>query len=334
MPAAASAPALDLVAFARLRLPDGRYWVQRQSLRELRTGRDLLAVPPERAGAGMLALGEIDYDHYPTTPSTAAPVKAVEGPAAKDSESTQAEPTGASLIGSESSPTVAASRQLRDEHGSFGPLADTGPEARQIGRFYWDKDGRDAVVLLTGLDANERRLKSMAEPPRALHLATHGFFLAEQSDAPIGGWQRPMLLSGIALAGANRGLEGEQGADGENGILSALEALDLNLEGTELVTLSACDTGKGAVDRSEGVYGLVRAFRIAGARNVLMTLWPLNDPLARTFMENFYQSWLDPQGHRSPAEALRKTQLDWIGDGDARKRDPKYWAPFVLVERG
>jgi len=196
------------------------------------------------------------------------------------------------------------------------------------------RPARSPSLVLTGLDANERRLKSLAKPPRALHLATHGFFLSEQSDAPADDWQRPMVLSGIALAGANRGLEGEQGADGENGILYALEALDLNLEGTELVTLSACDTGKGALDRSEGVYGLVRGFQIAGARNVLMTLWPLNDPLARAFMENFYQNWLDPQGHRSPAQALRKTQLDWIGDDDARKRNPKYWAPFVLVERG
>jgi len=102
-------------------------------------------------------------------------------------------------------------------------------------------------LVLSGLDANERRLKSLAEPPRALHLATHGFFLAEQSDAPADDWQRPMLLSGIALAGANRGLEGKLGPDGENGILYALEALDLNPEGTELVTLSACDTGQGAL---------------------------------------------------------------------------------------
>jgi len=65
-----------------------------------------------------------------------------------------------------------------------------------------------------------------------------------------------------------------------------------------------------------------------------MTLWPLNDPLARDFMEEVYKNWLDPQGHRSPAAALRKTQLDWIGSEDPRKRDPKYWAPFVLVERG
>ncbi len=321
--------ALDLVSFAQLKLPDGRYWVQRQSVRELRTGRDLLVMRPDHEGAGMLLMGGIDYDRFPavaTAPGSAGPAAS---PAASGKGSKGETLRPVTLV---PEMFLAMNRRLRDERSGFDSLVNTGPEARQIARFYWDKDN-PAGVVLTGLDANERRLKSLAKPPRALHLATHGFFLAEQSDAPTGGWERPMVLSGIALAGANRGLDGQQGPDGENGILYALEAIDLNLEGTELVTLSACDTGKGAVDASEGVYGLVRAFQIAGARNVLMTLWPLNDPLARAFMEDFYRSWLDPQG-RSPAEALRKIQLDWIRDGDARKRDPKYWAPFVLVERG
>ncbi len=315
---------LDLVAFARLRpqLPDGRYWVQQQWLRELRTGRDLLAPPRAREAAGILVLGEVDYDHFPA----GEPAKARPAGSSPD-------PLGPVLPGPADEPLITIDTQLCAEHRSFGPLAATGPEARQIGRFYWDKDGREAVVLM-GLDANERRLKSLAEPPRALHLATSGFFPTEQSDAPGGGWGRPMVLSGIALAGANRGLEGQLGPDGEDGILYALEVLDLNLEGTELVTLSGGNMGMGAVDLSEGVYGLVRAFQIAGARNVLMTLGCLTDVLAREFMEDFYRSWFDPQGHRSPAEALRKTQLDWIGGSDPRKRDPKYWAPFVLVERG
>jgi len=123
--------ALDLVAFARLKLPNGRYWVQRQSLRELRTGRDLLAVPSERVGAGMLALGEIDYDHFPTAANAPAPAKAIEGPPTEDSPSTPAAPTAASPSGSQprsdAGPALAANRRLRDAHGSFDPLADTGP---------------------------------------------------------------------------------------------------------------------------------------------------------------------------------------------------------------
>jgi hypothetical protein len=74
--------------------------------------------------------------------------------------------------------------------------------------------------------------------------------------------------------------------------------------------------------------------QIASAQDVLMTLWPLNDPLARAFMDDFYRAWLGAAEPIGLFESLRKTQLDWIGDKDARKRDPKYWAPFVLVERG
>ncbi len=224
-------------------------------------------------------------------------------------------------------------RQVRAERGRFAPLAHTGPEAQAVGHYFWDFYGREAQVL-TGKDATEGRLKTIAQPPRALHLATHGFFLAGRADPGVGESDRPMTLAGVALAGANLGLDGQVGPDGQDGILYALEAGDLNLEGTELATLSACDTGKGELDRSEGVYGLVRAFQIAGARQVMMTLWPLNDPLARAFMDDFYRAWLGAAEPTRPFQALRKTQIEWIGSADERKRDPRYWAPFVLVERG
>jgi CHAT domain-containing protein len=110
-----------------------------------------------------------------------------------------------------------------------------------------------------GADAREGKLKSLDEAPRILHLATHGFYLS-----PGQGVESPLLLSGLALTGANQGLAGKADREGEDGVLYSLEALGLNLQGTELVTLSACDTGKGAVDYSEGVYGLVRALRVAG----------------------------------------------------------------------
>nr|WP_254045110.1 CHAT domain-containing protein [Thiohalocapsa sp. ML1] len=101
-----------------------------------------------------------------------------------------------------------------------------------------------------------------------------------------------------------------------------------------MVTLSACDTGRGRVDLSEGVYGLVRAFQIAGSRHVLMTQWALNDPAARAFMEDFYARWLRPDADLHPAEALRATQLDWLDNADPVRAAPRYWAPYVLIERG
>ena len=153
-----------------------------------------------------------------------------------------------------------------------------------------------------------------------LHLATHGFYLP--GDAP-----EPMLLSGIALAGANRALADKD----DDGILFALEAQGLNLDGSELVVLSACDTAQGSLDYSEGVYGLVRALRTAGARNVLVTLWPLNDGEARDFMVAFYRTWLS-QPHSDPAKALRETRLAYITHTNPALREPRVWAPYVLVE--
>lgn len=131
-----------------------------------------------------------------------------------------------------------------------------------------------------------------------------------------------MLLAGVSLAGANSALAESD----DDGILYAIEAQGLNLEGTELVVLSACETAKGVVDYSEGVYGLVRALRTAGARHVLVTLRPVGDAATRDFMEAFYKNWL-AQARTDPAAALRATQLKAIRKGQA----PDGWSPYVLI---
>ena len=112
-------------------------------------------------------------------------------------------------------------------------------------------------------------------------------------------------------------------------MLHAVEAQTLNLYGTELVVLSACDTGKGAVDYSEGLEGLPRALYVAGARNVLVALWPIGDRTARNFMEGFYETWLE-QPVSDPALALRETKLAFIPSSNPAERDPVTWSPFVL----
>ena len=235
---------------------------------------------------------------------------------------TDAETTDAALL-------LAANRRLGTDRGLFDALSNTGPEVRDISGLY---PGAKPILLL-GTDAGEPALRSMPRAPRVLHLATHGFFLPSPAGPGVL-IERALTLSGLALAGANLGLQGEQGADGEDGILYALEAQDLDLEGTELTTLSACETGLGRVNRSEGVYGLVRAFQIAGSRHVLMTQWSLNDPPARRFMVAFYRRWLSGDDPDDPAAALRATQLDWLGSADPLRADPRRWAPYVLIERG
>jgi CHAT domain-containing protein len=221
----------------------------------------------------------------------------------------------------------AASRAVMSEIGPFNALDHTGPEAKDVARRYWDQWQTQPQIWI-GYEAAESRLKHLEIPPNVLHLATHGFYLSTNN----GVVDRPMLLSGLALAGANRGLHGHTDPDGEDGILYALEVQTLNLEDTELVVLSACDTGHGTLDYSEGVYGLVRGFRIAGARHVLMSLWKLDDVSTHEFMRQFYWHWMNGPERQDLGVALRQTQLSFIQDDDARWRDPRVWAPFVLVK--
>lgn len=310
---------LDLVPFARLVVPDGRYWIERQALHRIQTGRDLVTSGSDTASAvGMIAYGGVDYGETDCPePEPSSTVKRGRGPSV----------AGDMVDGDR---MRAANRRLRGEGFCFDPLPFSAHEAKAVGQFYWDSDNREAEVW-QGRDASEDRLKSRlkspASPPRILHLATHGFFL----DRKPGSSERPLTLAGVALAGANDGLYGKSSPAGEDGILYALEALELNLAGTELAAFSACDTGRGEVDYSEGVYGLVRAFRIAGARHVLMTLWPLNDRLAYSFMREFYAKWFEAPD-RHPAEVLRDIQLAWIRGKDPRRSNPQYWAPYVLIE--
>ncbi len=183
-----------------------------------------------------------------------------------------------------------------------------------------------------GNNASEYNLKNLKHPPRILHLSTHGFYLANEEESKLAD-EAPLLLSGLALAGANNGLQGKLDKHGDDGLLYSLEVLGLNLQGTELVSLSACDTGKGVIDYSEGVYGLVRAFRTAGAKNVLMTLTPVGDKSSREFMETFYDNWLSSKKNISPAQALHKTRLAFIHHTNPAYRDPAIWSPYVMVGR-
>jgi CHAT domain-containing protein/tetratricopeptide (TPR) repeat protein len=177
--------------------------------------------------------------------------------------------------------------------------------------------------------------------PRIVHVATHGFFLPNSKRDPneqgfgaagVGGEgrlnrlsvvQNPLLRSGLALAGANAWLQ-EQAvpAEAEDGILSAEDVSGLDLLDTELVVLSACETGLGAVQVGEGVFGLRRAFVLAGARTLVMSLWKVPDRQTQELMEDFYRRILDGLPR---AAALRTAQL-------AMKKtypDPLYWGGFI-----
>jgi CHAT domain-containing protein len=291
---------LHLIPYSRLKLADGRSLEQRQEVHVLETGRDLLRPDPDKPARGLLALGGIDFGAAATAAET---------------------PDSAYVVAAGSPDLPAAVTRAAASFGGFGPLKASGEEATRLKEWYRRYRKDEPAEAWLGADAGEARLKALTLPPRVLHLATHGFYLPGESP-------EPMLLSGVALAGANRALAGE----GDDGILFALEAQGLNLDGSELVVLSACDTAKGSLDYSEGVYGLVRALRTAGARNVLVTLWPVNDGEARDFMVAFYRTWLSQAGRSDPGKALRQTRLAYVTNTNPTLRNPRVWAPYVLVE--
>jgi CHAT domain-containing protein/tetratricopeptide (TPR) repeat protein len=199
-----------------------------------------------------------------------------------------------------------------------------------------------APTLKKGAEATEESFKSIGasgSSPRVLHVATHGFFFPDPKESKPGEGQtvgektfkvsnNPMIRSGLVLAGGNQAWKAGKPArpDLEDGILTAYEISQMNLANTELVVLSACETGLGDLVGNEGVYGLQRAFKIAGARYLIMSLWQVPDFQTQVFMSAFYKHWLE--GKMAIPEAFRTTQLKLKAKyGDAFK-----WAGFVLVE--
>lgn len=171
------------------------------------------------------------------------------------------------------------------------------------------------VQILIQEQATEANLKRLSGP-RILHIATHGFFLPAPAEDEL---ENPLLRSGLILAGANR-LE----SGGEDGVLTALEASGLDLGGTQLVVLSACETGLGQVQSGDGVYGLRRSLVVAGAETQVMSLWQVDDNATRDLMIGFYRRLRQGKGR---SEALRLAQLKLLSE--RATQHPYYWASFI-----
>jgi CHAT domain-containing protein/Flp pilus assembly protein TadD len=181
--------------------------------------------------------------------------------------------------------------------------------------------------------ATEANLKAV-KGPTLMHIATHGYFL---KDVDRGGsafgvqiesaGDNPLLRSGLMLAGAAATTTGKRAPSlesNDNGILTAYEAMNLNLEGTDLVILSACETGLGDVKAGEGVYGLQRAFLVAGADALIMSLWKVDDAATQQLMTGFYTNWLK-LGNKQ--KAFKQAQLQLM----TKYKDPYYWGAFVMM---
>jgi CHAT domain-containing protein len=276
---------LNLVPFDALVDERGRYLIEHYAMSYLTSGRDLLRMQVPRESRGAPVIIADPFFGEPTP-----------------------------------GPNVARTAVY------FTPIAGTAVEARAIKAMFPES------TLLTGQRATKSAIEQL-EGPRMLHIASHGFFLraASASAAPapaVSGLralsarvdiENPLLRSGVALAGANLTHHAE-----DDGILTAFEVSSLNLWGTKLVTLSACDTAIGEVKNGEGVYGLRRAFVLAGAETVVMTLWPVSDFATRDPMTAYYAGLRAGLGR---GDALRQAKLAMLKRKD--RRHPFFWASFI-----
>lgn len=291
--------ALNVVPFSALADDRGEFLVKHYTFTYLTSGRDLLRLGIKtRAQGGGVIFADPAFD-------TAAP------PAAA--------PAG-------NAPTTRGRRSADLTLQSWKPLPGTAQEADEVLR------RMRGLTEFRRDKATETALKGV-HGPKILHLATHGFFLPDKPPpgdatgdaAPAAptlsteAVENPLLRSGLALAGANKLVSGD-----DDGILTAMEATGLDLWGTKLVVLSACETGVGKVTNGDGVYGLRRALVIAGAESLVMSLWQVDDAATRDLMAGYYARLVAGKPRSS---ALREIQLEI--QGKPRYAHPYYWASFL-----
>jgi CHAT domain-containing protein/Tfp pilus assembly protein PilF len=305
---------LNLIPFAALVDERGRYLIERYSISYLTSGRDLLRLELARdSRSGPLVVAAPEFGKRGSVE------------AAHNDEASQEEPK----------------KQVQEESARsafkefyFTPLLHAAREGEALHALLPD------ATLLTKHQATKAALNQV-RGPKLLHIATHGFFLKDQQLTSTGGRgprtladdserllrqleqsgiriENPLLRSGLALAGAN------QHEEDDNGILTALEVTGLNLWGTKLVVLSACDTGVGEVKNGDGVHGLRRALVLAGSETQVMSLWAIQDKATRDLMVAYYRRL--KEGERR-GEALRQVQLEMLKQ--VNRRHPYYWASFI-----
>lgn len=287
---------LNLVPFAALKDQSGKYLLEQYEVDYLTSGRDLLRLAATgSAHTPPVLLGNPSFD----SGANAAPTQGTAGQRSGD---------------------LARAR--------FSPLPGTDQEVQAINGVL------SGSRLFTGSSASKSVLQGL-DAPLVLHVATHGFFLDQQvqtaqnargleldlgdssvPDKPQTD-ENPLIRSGLALSGANDKTT-------INGILTALEASNINLDGTRLVVLSACETAVGQVQMGQGVYGLRRALLVAGSQTQVMSLWKVDDNATRDLMIGFYKRLREGKGR---GESLRQVQLEML----ARKEyaHPYFWAAFI-----
>jgi CHAT domain-containing protein/tetratricopeptide (TPR) repeat protein len=307
--------AINLVSFAALPAGTNRYLVEDGPvIHYLSAERDVVSRSAPARGRGLLAIG---------------------GPAYGDRG------TGAAASGALRGGCAA----LGGVH--FDDLPGSRLEAAEIARI-WSSTANESgdARVLSGRAATETAVKQAVVGRRVVHLATHGYFLQSECDAAVAGTrgvgglssqvnsrafaENPLLLTGLAFAGANVRTSARSNRS-DDGILTAEEVAGLNLQGAEWAVLSACDTGTGQIKAGEGVFGLRRAFQVAGVRTIIMSLWSVEDASTRIWMRHLYDARFNQQV--STADAVREATLAVLKERRSRRESthPFYWAGFVAA---
>ncbi|HEV3065018.1 MAG TPA: CHAT domain-containing tetratricopeptide repeat protein [Chthoniobacterales bacterium] len=320
---------LNFISFATLLTKDKQFLAQTYNVQYVASGRDLLREPKPSTAKEVVLFANPDFGLASTPRLTKAEDRSSDG----------------------ASKSIRGSEKREIEDWSFGSLEGTQKESDELIKKFagWGW----TPIEFTAKEATKEALLKI-HSPYILHLATHGFFAKEdptrtqtEPEEQLGGRQsvtkskffkNPMHRSGLALAGAQTTIEAwkrEEVPPVENdGILTAEDVSTLDLQGTWLVTLSACDTGSGEARAGEGVMGLRRGFIQAGAQDLLMTLWPISDEVTVQIMSDFYEA-----AHKTGTapEALAEVQRNWLLKLRAEKglaQAVNLAGPFIMSSQG
>jgi tetratricopeptide (TPR) repeat protein len=329
--------ALHLVSFGSLPVGASRYVVETRLIHYLSTERDL--VPhSSRRGDGILVVGNPAFDQTSRRPGSSESLAAMNAGASENDAAMRGLRSACGTFRTLQFSPLPASQQEVEEVARLWSARQT-EQLRGVGSAAAVADRGDSVVE-THEGASREAFEASAPGKRVLHIATHGFFLEGSCESALQGRlstqqdralpataENPLLLSGLAFAGANRRVSAKP--DESDGILTAEEIAGIDLEGVDWAVLSACDTGVGEIKVGEGVFGLRRAFQIAGARTVIMSLWPVEDKATRQWMATLYfEHFLEG---KSTPESVRAATLEALRDRRAKhlSTHPFYWGAFI-----
>ena len=303
---------LNRISFSAISSPEGGKLIDKYDIQILANVRSIAEAPKNQTAIESAFLfGDIDYNNEPASADKNITYKV--------------------------SDSASFSSMRSITNGEWGNLNSTGYEVSTIQNI--TSGSKINTIVFTKQDASEENFKKIISPS-ILHIATHGFaspqpkqnnkadyFLAETQKNIFQNSIDPLTRSGLVMAGGNQMWQkGVPYPNHEDEILTAKEVSEIDLSGCILATLSACETGLGDVKGSEGVFGLQRAFKMAGVHYLIVSLWKVPDAETADFMQTFYSKWLKDKNEIK--DAFRKTQLE-MSD---KYKEPYKWAGFVLVE--